>query len=571
MPASRPLLLALALALGGVPAFADPAPEAASGWTAKQAVHSREYMVVAAHPLAVAAGQAMLARGGSAVDAAIATQLVLNLVEPQSSGLGGGAFLLHWDAGRQALSTLDGRETAPAAVDERLFLDADGQPLGFMAAVIGGRSVGVPGTPRLLEAAHRRWGRLPWAELFAPAIRLAREGFIVTPRLAGAIVAAGDFGNAAAQAYFHHADGTPLRAGERLVNPPLAATLERLAAQGADAYYHGEIAADIVRTVQEAANPGRLSAADLAAYTVRERAPVCAPYRRWRVCGMGAPSSGGITLLQMLGMLEHFPPDDGSVDAVHRYTEAGRLAYADRNRYIADPEFVSVPLAGLLDPAYLAARAALIRPEHSQGTATAGTPPGAPAAASGRAADLPSTSQISIVDREGNAVSMTTTIENGFGSRLLVDGFLLNNELTDFSFVPSVEGVAVANRVEAGKRPRSSMAPTLVFDADGRLSLVLGSPGGSAIINYVAKTLLGVLDRGLDMQQAIDLPNLGSRNGPTELEAGRGLEALGEALRARGHTVRFVEFNSGTHAIRRVGDGWEGGADPRREGIAAGE
>ncbi|HNF66283.1 MAG TPA: gamma-glutamyltransferase, partial [Plasticicumulans sp.] len=530
------LILAAALWLGGPVAVADapvPAPEAASGWTPKTAVQAREFMVAAAHPLAVETGRDVIRRGGSAADAAIAMQLVLGLVEPQSSGLGGGAFVLYWDAAAGQVKSLDGRETAPMEADGRLFLDADGQPLAFLAAVIGGRSVGVPGTPKLLAELHRRWGRLPWAELFAPAIRLAREGFPVSPRLAGAIAALGDggshrdgFGNDAARELFLHADGTPLRAGERLVNPAYADTLATLAAEGVGPFYQGPIAEDIVRTVgSHAANPGRMSTGDLAAYTVRERVPVCAPYRQWRVCGMGPPSSGGVTLLQMLGILERLPPPPAgqppALAALHRFAEAGRLAYADRERYLADPDYALVPVEGLLDPDYLEVRAGLFDAQRSLGRAAAGSPPGAPSRGEARAAELPSTSHLVIVDRDGNAVSMTTTIENGFGSRLLVRGFLLNNELTDFAFAPTgADGQPVANRVEPGKRPRSSMAPTLVFGPDGRLLLALGSPGGSSIINYVAKTLLAVLDDHLDLQAAIDRPNFGSRNGPTELEAG---------------------------------------------------
>lgn len=582
------LILAAALWLGGPVAVADapvPAPEAASGWTPKTAVQAREFMVAAAHPLAVETGRDVIRRGGSAADAAIAMQLVLGLVEPQSSGLGGGAFVLYWDAAAGQVKSLDGRETAPMEADGRLFLDADGQPLAFLDAVIGGRSVGVPGTPKLLAELHRRWGRLPWAELFAPAIRLAREGFPVSPRLAGAIAALGDggshrdgFGNDAARELFLHADGTPLRAGERLVNPAYADTLATLAAEGVGPFYQGAIAEDIVRTVgSHAANPGRMSTGDLAAYTVRERVPVCAPYRQWRVCGMGPPSSGGVTLLQMLGILERLPPPPAgqppALAALHRFAEAGRLAYADRERYLADPDYALVPVEGLLDPDYLEVRAGLFDAQRSLGRAAAGSPPGAPSRGEARAAELPSTSHLVIVDRDGNAVSMTTTIENGFGSRLLVRGFLLNNELTDFAFAPTgADGQPVANRVEPGKRPRSSMAPTLVFGPDGRLLLALGSPGGSSIINYVAKTLLAVLDDHLDLQAAIDRPNFGSRNGPTELEAGTALTAEADALRALGHELRILELNSGVQAIRRAaGGGWIGAADARREGRAGGE
>lgn len=568
---------ALVLACAGALAWAtDQAPEAASGYTEKHAVTAHTFMVAAANPLAVDAGVAMLKRGGSAVDAAIATQLVLNLVEPQSSGIGGGAFMLFHDAAQNRLITYDGRETAPRAATPEMFLGADGKPVAFYDAVVGGRSVGVPGTLRLLETAHRAHGRLPWAQLFEPAIALAEQGFAVSPRLAGAIAREQHLLREPARSYFFHADGSPLKAGERLRNPAFAEVLKLVAARGADAFYQGEIARNIVRSVREhPTNPGTMTEEDLARYTVKVREPVCGAYRQFRVCGMGPPSSGGVALLQILGVLERFPvgrwaPD--SVDAVHYFSEAGRLAYADRNRYLADPDFVPVP-AGLLDRGYLAARSQLIRDDASLGKAEPGTPPAQAAWRFGEAAALerPSTSHISVVDAAGNAVSMTTTIEDGFGSRQMVRGFLLNNELTDFAFAPVVDGQPVANRIEPGKRPRSSMAPTIVYDADGRLRLVIGSPGGSAIINYVAKSVIGVLDWQLDVQQAISLPNVGSRNGPTELEEGSAAAGLQAALEKRGHTVKVIEFNSGVQGIERIPDGWRGGADPRREGIAAGD
>ncbi len=555
-------------------------PEHASGWTHKAAVTSRHFMIAAANPLAVEAGYAILRRGGSAVDAAIAAQLVLGLTEPQSSGLGGGAFLLAHDARTRRLVAYDGRESAPAAARPDRFLDAAGRPLPFDDAVIGGRSVGVPGTVRLLEAAHRAHGRLPWRTLFAPAIALAERGFAVSPRL-HALLARETQLSPAARAYFLDADGKPRAIGSTLRNPAYAATLRRIAAEGADAFYTGAIAQDIVATVRaHPTRPGDLTLADLAGYRVRLRVPVCDTYRRYRVCGMPLPSSGGLTVLQILKLLEPYPIGDmapSSFWSVHFFSEAGRLAYADRSVYEADPDFYTPP-AGLLDAAYLRARSRLITTTASLGHALPGDPPMARAPARkvawgrGAAAEFPSTSHIVAVDRHGNAVSMTTTIEQAFGSRLMTrSGFLLNNELTDFSFAPEENGKPVANRVEPGKRPRSAMAPTIVYDAAGRLFMVAGSPGGSAIINYVAKTLIGVIDWKLDPQAAIDLPNVGSRNGPTELEAGTPAEALAPKLAALGHDVRIMEHTSGLQALVRTRQGWIGGADPRREGIAMGD
>jgi gamma-glutamyltranspeptidase/glutathione hydrolase len=556
------------------------APERPSGWTDKPAVETRRDMIAAAHPLAVAAGHRMLRAGGSAVDAAIAAQLVLGLVEPQSSGLGGGAFMLVHAARPRRLVAYDGRETAPAAATPDRFLDRDGKPLDFDDAAVGGRAVGVPGTVRLLEVAHRGHGRLPWPALFAPAIELALHGFAVSPRL-HAMLAAEKHLQPRARAYFLDAAGEPRAAGAILRNPAYAETLRRIAAAGAGAFYHGEIAQDIVDTVRSAPrHPGDLTLADLAGYRVVARAPVCDDYRRWRVCGMPLPSSGGLAVLQILKILERYDVRSmgpGSFWSVHFASEAGRLAYADRAVYAADPGYYTPP-AWLLDDAYLAERSRLIAATRSLGRAAAGVPPtgraAAPKLAWGRdaSAERVSTSHVSVVDRFGNAVALTTTIEDAFGSRLLTrGGFLLNNELADFSFVPVADGRPVANRIEAGKRPRSSMAPTIVYDAAGRVHMVAGSPGGSAIINYVVKTLLGVLDWGLDPQAAIALPNTGSRNGPTELEANTGVAALAPKLRALGHEVRVIEQTSGVQAIVRTRRGWVGGADPRREGVVRGD
>jgi len=512
---------------------------------AREPVVAKHFMVAAAHPLAVEAGYEMLQRGGSALDAAVAVQAMLGLVEPESSGIGGGAFLLYWSERDKKLRSYDGRETAPAAAKPNRFQQPDGKPMPFMRAVVGGRSVGVPGVLRMLELAHRRHGRLAWAELFAPAIRVAEAGFEPPPRFRRALADEKFLrDDAAARAVFY-------AGGERIRNPEYAATLKIIAAQGAQAFYEGAIAADIVRAA--AARGGDLTEKDVAAYRAVEREPVCGPYRAWRVCSMAPPSSGGVALLQILGMLERTrfaAAAPQSAEAVHYFSEAGRLAYADRGRYLGDPDYVSVPVQRLLDKAYLDRRAALIG-ERSMGGAIPG--------------DMESgTSHVSIVAANGDAVSMTTTIESVFGSRVMVRGFLLNNELTDFDFVPGS-----ANALAAGKRPRSSMTPTMVF-ARGELELVIGSPGGSAIINYVAKALVGVLDWKLDVQSAIDLPNFGSRNGPTQLEQGSAHETLAPALAARGHDVEMVPFLSGLHGIERVPGGWRGGADSRRDGIAKG-
>jgi len=574
------LPVALVTLLLAVPALAQSdAPERASGWTDKAPVASKRFMIAAAHPLAVDAGYAMLRQGGSAVDAAIAVQLVLGLVEPQSSGLGGGAFMLVHDAKRNRLVAYDGRETAPAAAKPDRFLDGDGRPLRFHDAVIGGRSVGVPGTVALLAETHKRHGRLPWEELFLPAIELAENGFPVSPRLHALVAAEQHLDQPRARAFFFDALGHPRAIGSLVRNPAYAATLRKIATGGAKAFYEGDVARDIVATVNaHATNPGDVTLADLAGYRVKVREPVCGAYRAYRVCGMPLPSSGGLTVLQMLGILEPYDVaamGPVSLWSVHFISEAGRLAFADRSVYMADPDFFTPP-AGLLDRGYLAERSQLIRVDASMGRAAPGTPPDRPArrVAYGEdvALEFPSTSHLSIVDADGNAVAMTTTIEDGFGSRLMTEGgFLLNNQLTDFSFAPTENGKPVANRVEPGKRPRSSMAPTIVYDRAGRVHMIAGSPGASAIINFVAKTLVAVLDWGLDPQAAISLPNFGSRNGPTELEAGTSAAALAPKLEALGHRTRVVEQPSGVHAIVRTRTGWIGGADPRREGTVRGD
>ena len=485
---------------------------------------AEDWMIAAAHPLAVEAGAEVLARGGTAADAMVAAQAVLGLVEPQSSGLGGGAFLVWHDGETGEITTLDGRETAPLAATPRLFQDAHGAPLGFFEAVVGGRSVGVPGTPALMAEAQARWGRVPWPGLFDPAIRLAEEGFIVSPRLAGLVARDADrlARYAATRAYFLPG-GAPLEAGDTLRNPAYAATLRTLAEEGPAPFYTGAIAADIVATVQGAAgNPGELRPVDLAIYELRERDAVCVPYRGYEVCGMGPPSSGGVTVGQILGLLRPFDLADLGPDSAEAWRligDASRLAFADRGRYLADSDFVPVPVQGLLDPAYLRDRSRLLRREDALREVSPGTPEFDHARDWGKAETLerPATSHLSIVDSHGNALSMTSTIENAFGSRLMVRGFLLNNELTDFSFASHADGRVVANAVAPGKRPRSSMAPT-ILRRDGRPVLVLGSPGGSRIIGFVAKTIIAWADWGMDVQTAIALPHLVNRFGRYDIE-----------------------------------------------------
>lgn len=578
-PAPLHVLLA-ALLLIAVPAGAraqlPPPPEGATGWQDKSAVTASRHMVVAANPLAAQAGLDVLRKGGSAVDAAIATQMVLNLVEPQSSGIGGGAFLLHWDAARGALASYDGRETAPAAAKPDRFLQ-DGKPLPFKTAVRSGRSVGVPGTLAMLALAHARHGRLPWSELFQPAISLAEQGFPVSPRLASSIAAEDPSTfDTEARAYFWDGHGAPWPAGHRLRNPLFADTLRAIARDGPRAFYDGPIAQAIVAKVNAAPlSLGDMTAADLKAYAAKERPPICVVYRGDQVCGMGPPSSGGLTVAMTLKLIEPYALRATPLhpSALHLIAEAEKLAYADRDRYMADADFVTVP-PGLLDEAYLASRRGLIDLHFAMGKADAGVPPGAGTPMPGRdgSRQRGGTSHISIVDAAGNAVAMTTTIEGAFGSGLMVGGFLLNNELTDFAFRPlDAAGRPVANRVQGGKRPRSSMAPTIVLDGASRLRLVTGSPGGSQIILYVVKSIIAVADWGLDPQQAAALPNFGSRNGPFELEQSAELPQLVSDLESLGHEVRRLAMTSGLHIIAADARGLVGGADPRREGAALGD
>jgi len=569
-------LVSLLIGLFVGPAVAqDVAPEGATGRASSVSVAAKKFMIAVANPLAAQAGFDVLQDGGSAVDAMVAAQMVLGLVEPQSSGLGGGAFLVYHDGQKNQLTTLDGRETAPGRATPSLFLKPDGTPLKFFDAVVGGRSVGTPGTLMLMYEAHKRYGTLTWSRLLAPAIRLAKKGFRVSPRLAKLIVK--DQKRLATypdtRAYFFDSNGQPLRAGSLLQNPAYANSLKLIAQQGPAVFYKGEIAKDIVAAVQGAAhNPGLLSLSDLGSYAVIERPPVCVTYRLNRVCGMGPPSSGALTVGQILGMLNHFDLASPSAQSIHLIAEASRLAFADRGRYMADSDFVAMPTAGLLDPAYLKQRALLIDPHQAANSVTAGDPPHTGTAKWGadNALEFPSTSHLSIVDGQGNAVSMTTTIENGFGSRVMVRGFLLNNELTDFSFVPIKDGLPVANRVEAHKRPRSSMSPTIVYGPDGKLKLVLGSPGGSRIIGYVAKTLIAILDWHMDVADAVSMPHFVDRFGTVDIESPANNQGLVHQLEALGHVVKVRELNSGLHAILITANGLVGGADPRREGVVLG-
>ncbi|MBA2126783.1 gamma-glutamyltransferase [Hyphomicrobium methylovorum] len=557
-----------------------PAPEASSGFREKHVVVADHQMIVAADPLAAEAGREMLRRGGSAVDAAIATEMVLGLVEPQSSGLGGGGFIVYFDAKSRSLETFDGRETAPAAAKPDRFLTSDGKPMAFPDAVNSGLSVGVPGLMRMLEDAHTRYGKLPWADLFKPAIALAENGFPVSQRLATllALLKPDDFAPAV-RGYFFDEAGTPRTAGTILKNSEYAATLKSIAEKGASALYEGPIAESIVAAVKNAPrHPGDLTLADLKSYVAKERPATCVDYRERRVCGMGPPSSGALTVGSTLKLIEPFPQVQGvdarmSAPALHIVAEAQKLAFADRNRYIADPDHIGVP-SGLLDAVYLDERRRLIDATRAMEKAEPGFPPGLAKKTFGIDAthEVPGTTHVSIIDGDGNALAMTVTIENAFGSRLWASGFLLNNELTDFSFEPvDANGDAIANAVAGGKRPRSSMAPTIVLGRDGLPEIVTGSPGGSQIILYVVKNLVALMDWGLDAQQAVALPNFGSQGGPLIIEYSDNFIWPAFELTSYGHVISRTTMTSGVHTIVRRNGHLEGGADPRREGIALGD
>lgn len=562
-------------------ALSDRAMAAMAARDAGDPVVAQDWMVAAANPLAVEAGADVLAAGGTAADAMVAVQAVLGLVEPQSSGLGGGAFLVWYDATSGELTTLDGRETAPLAATPTLFQTEDGETMGFWDAVVGGLSVGTPGTPALMEDAHRRWGRANWGDLLDPAISLADNGFQVSPRMAGSIANDAErLSTFPATAAYFLPGGAPLAEGTTLQNTAYANTLRAMQAEGADAIYQGPIAEGIIATIRHAeGNPGVLSLRDLSAYQVIERPAVCATYLDMDVCGMGPPSSGALTVGQILGIAGQFDlttPDDP--EAWRIIGDASRLAFADRGRYMADSDFVPMPTDGLVDPAYLEERAQLIGGDRTDGfQALESVSPGTPTwdhamlYADDQSIEFPSTSHISIVDSYGNVLSMTTTIENGFGSRLITPGgFLLNNELTDFSFRTHSDGVPIANRLEPGKRPRSSMSPTIVM-RDGAPILAIGSPGGSRIIGYVATTIIAHFEWGMDIQDAIAMPHAVNRFGTYDLEEGTDAETLAEGLETLGYEVNVRGLNSGLHAIAITPNGLMGGADPRREGIALGQ
>ncbi|MEX3010066.1 gamma-glutamyltransferase [Hoeflea sp. TYP-13] len=572
--------MAVSISVFGQDAADSVAPEIATGISERQAVTASDFMVVTANPHATRAGHDILAAGGNAIDAMVAVQLVLGLVEPQSSGLGGGAFLVYYDNAGGRLTTYDGRETAPKAATPTLFLNENGEPLKFFDAVVGGRSVGTPGTLKLLFETHRAHGKLDWAILVQPAIDLAEKGFELSDRLFMQLSADAErLGlHEETRAHFLKDDGAPHPQGHLLENPAYAKTLKLIAENGADAFYAGPIAEKIVETVKTGnlGNPGVLSLGDLANYQIKERPPVCLAYRGYDVCGMGPPSSGALTVGQILGILEPFDmskQNPGSADTWRLIGDASRLAFADRGRYMADSDFVPMPTRGLLDRAYLDERAHLIEPGAvlSPDEVKPGSPPWdhAMLLADDESLELPSTSHFSIVDADGNVVSMTTTIENGFGSRLMTNGFLLNNELTDFSFRTHRDGVPIANRVEPGKRPRSSMSPTIIMK-DGKPYMAVGSPGGSRIIGYVAQAIIAHIDWGLDVQSAINMPHLVNRFGTYDLEKGTDAEMLSGALEGLGYKVNIRDLNSGLHAIIISDGGLVGGADPRREGTVLG-
>lgn len=547
-------------------------PEATTSISSKQIVVGDKYMVAAANPYASQAGQQILANGGSAVDAAIATQLVLTLVEPQSSGIGGGTFMMYYNKANNKLTSFDGRETAPINANENLFLNKHGKAVKWIEAVVGGRSVGVPGVLHAFANAHKHYGLLPWEQLFKPAIELAEQGFVVSPRLHGLLARhlnPGVISMPVINEYFYP-NGKLIEAGTVKKNQPLADLYKAIANEGIDAFYKGENAKKMVSAVQNSKiAPGKLTQQDLAQYKSKERDAVCIKYRVYNVCSMAPPSSGGVAVLQILGLLEHtnisaLKPN--SEQAIHYFSQASRIAFADRNVYMGDPDFTEVPTQALLNKSYIKSRATLITEKDQH--AVAGDPVNYLSYAQDDSYELPSTSHVSIVDSFGNAVSMTSSIEMAFGSTVMVNGYILNNQLTDFSLSPRKNGKLVANRVEPGKRPRSSMSPVMVFNEDGSLRLVVGSPGGSRIIDYVAQVVVGVLDWNLSVQEAINLPRTTNRNDYTSLEKGTVIESLAPALTSRGHKVRVLDLNSGLHGVEVKNNKLYGAADPRREGVA---
>jgi gamma-glutamyltranspeptidase/glutathione hydrolase len=559
-----------------VKAREDREPEADTGKTAKQAFVSKDYMVVAANPYASWAGKNIIENGGSAIDAAVAIQAMLTLVEPQSSGIGGGAFILYWDNENKKLHTFDGRETAPRSATPYIFID-DGEPMRWIDAVVGGKAVGVPGVLKALEMAHGEFGELEWRNLFEDAINTARQGFIVSPRLERLLkldIHPGLNTFVTSQNYFKP-NGNYLKEGTNQKNNLLANTLLQIAAKGTDYFYKGELAEKIAEATRLATiNSGFMTANDLKNYEAVKRDPICGTYRNKKICGMAPPSSGGISVYQILKALEKyelakFGPD--SKEFVHLFSQSSALAFADRNQYIADTDFTNLPAVSLINSTYLSQRAEDVDLELPFTKAEPGMPYMNVSVGKDRTPELPSTSHFSIVDKKGNAVSMTTSIEFMFGSGIMVEGFLLNNQLTDFSLAPSRGGKQALNRVEPNKRPRSSMSPTMIFDEEGKLELIIGSPGGSRIINYVAQTIINVVDFDMDIQEAINFPKVTNRNDYTALERGTSLETLQEALEQQGHSVRILDLNSGLHGIQITDDKLIGGADPRREGVAVGK
>jgi gamma-glutamyltranspeptidase/glutathione hydrolase len=553
----------------------DREPEADTGKTVKQAHESKEYMVVTANPYAAWAGKNILEKGGTAIDAAVAIQAMLTLVEPQSSGIGGGAFILYWDNKNKKLHTFDGRETAPQKATPYIFLE-DGEPMRWIDAVVGGTAIGVPGVLKALEMAHKEFGKLKWRDLFEDAITTSRQGFVVSPRLDSLLkldIHPGLNNFVTAQNYFKP-NGKPLEQGTLQKNQLLANTLLNIAHHGTAYFYNGELAEKIAEAARTTIiNPGFMTAEDLALYEAKKRAPICGNYRDKKICGMAPPSSGGISVYQILKMLEQFELKKygpGSKEFVHLFSQSSALAYADRDQYVADTDFTNLPAVSLINSAYLSQRSELVGLDKRLTKAEAGKPYMNVMVGEDHTAELPSTSHFSIVDKEGNAISMTTSIEFMFGSGVMVEGFLLNNQLTDFSLAPSKNGYRALNRVEPRKRPRSSMSPTMLFNEKGELELIIGSPGGSRIINYVAQTIINVVDFDMDIQQAINAPRITNRNDYTAIEKGTVLTELKVDLEKQGHDVRILDLNSGLHGIQLIDGKLIGGADPRREGVAVG-